>query len=644
MANQVDPTERIENLILYLSGTNPKKARTLEEIKLEIPGYDGADSAVRQKFERDKRTLRMMQIEVEAVPVDGPSQYAYWIDENKLYLDLSLTEDEQRALAFAVAAVHPGDASGADALLKMSVGVPASAPAINAVGIDENVPLLYNASTKHATATFTHAGKERVVCPLRLELRKGHWYVSAWSEEHGEARVFRVDRIENEVVVGEDGSAVVPEGTRGADVGPLADPGEDEALLATVRVDAFQATRFLREAGDIEGVVTHEDGSIMVPLHYSSSLLLRTWLMTYLDHVVVEEPKALREEIVEWLHATSSGAYPDRLDDAVPTTANLSAAVEADEPSGRQRMGQGEKLQRLMAILGYLAQQGYCEISELAKRFEMDRSEVLEELQRAACYGVPPYDPGDLLMIIVDDDHVSAQLPEKMGRPRRLTANEAVGVLAAAKTLLAISGGAEISTLASAVAKLEDAIGAQGKLDVSLTNPEFLPEVQAAIAGQQRVEVDYYVTSRDQESTRVLDPIQLLTHNGSYYVRAFCHLRGDVRNFLVDSIERLEVLGTQSEHPTDVKVLTDAEVFDGNGASEVVIEVDDEGSWLCDTVPTLSVERHPDGTATVVVAVVGTAWLERILLQLGPHGRVVAPEAYLEVGPSAATRVLAQYA
>lgn len=636
--------ERIENLILYLSDTKARSAKTLDQIKLDIPGYDGADSAVRQKFERDKRLLRQMQIEVETVPVDGPSQTAYWIDEAKLYLDLALTEDEQLALAFAVAAVHPGDASGADALLKLSVGVPASAPAINAVDIDENVSPIFAAINSHATASFRHGGKDRVVCPLRLELRSGHWYVSAWSEEHGEVRIFRLDRIEGGVEVGEDGSAVVPDGIRGAEVGPLADPSDGEAEQALVRVDASQASRFLREAGNPDGAVHHDDGSVTVPLHFASSMLLRTWLLTFLDHVVVEGPADLRDEVVAWLHATSNASSTVVLEDSIVTEANLSAIAPEPEPARRQRLDQGQRLQRLMAILGFLAQQGYCEIAELADRFEMTKDEVLEELQRAACYGVPPYDPGDLLMIIVDEDQVSAQLPEKMGKPRRLTPSEAVGVLAAAKILLAVRGADQKSHLASAVVKIEAAIGARGKLDVSLSKPEFLPAVQGAIEGQQRVEVDYYVTSRDELTTRVLDPVQLLTHQGSYYVRAFCHQRGDLRNFMVDNIERLEVKGTQAEHPTDTKVLTDAEVFDGRGATEVTIEVDPEGSWVADTVPTVSVDRHDDGGATVVVAVAGTAWLERILLQLGPHGRVLSPPAYAEVGPNAADRVLAQYA
>ncbi|MEI7746384.1 MAG: hypothetical protein WCJ28_02465, partial [Actinomycetota bacterium] len=106
MPSDIDPLERIENLILFLSTTPRNKARSLEEIRQEIPGFEGAHDAVRQKFERDKKLLRQMGIEVKAEAIDGPAQMGYWIDPNELYLpDLSLSAGEQAALALAVATV-----------------------------------------------------------------------------------------------------------------------------------------------------------------------------------------------------------------------------------------------------------------------------------------------------------------------------------------------------------------------------------------------------------------------------------------------------------------------------------------------------------------------------------------------------------
>ncbi|MEI6453459.1 MAG: hypothetical protein WCO31_02580, partial [Actinomycetes bacterium] len=123
MPSDIDPLERIENLILFLSTTPKNKARSLEEIRQEIPGFEGAHDAVRQKFERDKKLLRQMGIEVKAEAIDGPAQMGYWIDPNDLYLpDLFLSAGEQAALALAVATVAAGDNSGNDGLMKLAVG------------------------------------------------------------------------------------------------------------------------------------------------------------------------------------------------------------------------------------------------------------------------------------------------------------------------------------------------------------------------------------------------------------------------------------------------------------------------------------------------------------------------------------------
>ena len=64
---------------------------------------------------------------------------------------------------------------------------------------------------------------------------------------------------------------------------------------------------------------------------------------------------------------------------------------------------------------------------------------------------------------------------------------------------------------------------------------------------------------------------------------------------------------------------------------------------MADTVPVLERGRTADGRMAVTLAVGGTAWLERLLLQLGPHAQVLSPPDLVEVGQRAARRVLQQY-
>ena len=61
----------------------------------------------------------------------------------------------------------------------------------------------------------------------------------------------------------------------------------------------------------------------------------------------------------------------------------------------------------------------------------------------AACCGVPPYTPDQLMEIVVTDTTVSARLGPALARPRRLSPHEGFALAAAARALLATPGSDE---------------------------------------------------------------------------------------------------------------------------------------------------------------------------------------------------------
>jgi proteasome accessory factor C len=64
---------------------------------------------------------------------------------------------------------------------------------------------------------------------------------------------------------------------------------------------------------------------------------------------------------------------------------------------------------------------------------------------------------------------------------------------------------------------------------------------------------------------------------------------------------------------------------------------------VVESYPSEEVEERPDGSWRVVLAVSERAWLERLLLELGPEARVVAPAGLQTVGAEAADRLLTRY-
>ena len=116
----------------------------------------------------------------------------------------------------------------------------------------------------------------------------------------------------------------------------------------------------------------------------------------------------------------------------------------------------------------------------------------------AACCGVPPYTPDQLLEIVVTEDTVSTRVGTTLARPRRLSPREGLALAASARALLAVPGSDEDGALSRALAKLERALGG-GAIDVELDTPELLDVVRNALERGERLTISYYSASTDQD-------------------------------------------------------------------------------------------------------------------------------------------------
>jgi proteasome accessory factor C len=73
----------------------------------------------------------------------------------------------------------------------------------------------------------------------------------------------------------------------------------------------------------------------------------------------------------------------------------------------------------------------------------------------------------------------------------------------------------------------------------------------------------------------------------------------------------------------------------------VVLELAPRARWVLEQYPSERVEEREGGRCRVTLAVSEQAWLERLLLRLGPDAVVVDGPAH--VAGEAAARILARY-
>lgn len=301
----------------------------------------------------------------------------------------------------------------------------------------------------------------------------------------------------------------------------------------------------------------------------------------------------------------------------------------------------GGRLHRLLAVLAYLARVGEAPIAELAERFGLPAPTLVAELELAACCGLPPYTPDQLLDLVVDDETVSAYGLEALGRPPQLTAEEGLAVAAAARAMLSVPG-ADAGPLASALAKLEGALG-DDRVRVEVDVPLHRASLQRAADEHALVEIDYLGAWRGGETTRQIEPHEIRLREGRAYCDAWCHLAGGWRRFAVDRILAVRPQGSTFARRPLPGELAQPGAFSGGGATRRVrIAVPAPPSAVLERVAEGPLETVGD-TVIATVPVADERFLGLLLLRLGAGAEVLEPAELAGARAVAAERALRRY-
>jgi len=313
------------------------------------------------------------------------------------------------------------------------------------------------------------------------------------------------------------------------------------------------------------------------------------------------------------------------------------------------------RLRRLLAILAWLSQVGEAPIDEVAARFDLSPQALVGELEMAACCGVPPYTPDQLMEIVVTDATVSTRVGSALTRPRRLTPPEGFALAASARALLAVPGSDEGGALSRALEKLDRALGGE-QIAIELDAPALLGVVGDAVASGGRLAISYYSASSDRVTEREIDPVRLFASEGHWYVDAWCTLAEGLRRFRVDRINAAEPVDGEGDGgarrevgvgPSGRDATAEVTGFDpfvpGQDSRRVRLSLDPSTAWLVESIPSAGTPERIDDRIELELFVGGDAWLERLLLRLGPDARVVFPEELRALAPAAAERVLERY-
>jgi proteasome accessory factor C len=300
-----------------------------------------------------------------------------------------------------------------------------------------------------------------------------------------------------------------------------------------------------------------------------------------------------------------------------------------------------QRLRRVLFLVPYVAKHpDGVPVDELAATLDLDREQLLAELDLLSSVGPPDGDPGEYLLVTVEDGRVFVDLAQKLTRPLRLTPAEGCSLLLGIRALRESGVTPFDDALGSAERKLLSALGVDAASAEDLATGTVVAEPDAATARFLRdlvtaarrrstVVIDYTAASRNVAEQRELDPYGVVHHAGEWYVVGHCHKRGDTRTFRIDRIAELSATDRGFEIPADFDLETyRREHLYVPSADAVAVRVRLDAlaaarvgaAW-----PVGEVTSFEDGSSEILIDCEGFEWVTGWALQFGKHARIVDP-------------------
>lgn len=304
---------------------------------------------------------------------------------------------------------------------------------------------------------------------------------------------------------------------------------------------------------------------------------------------------------------------------------------------------------RLLAIVLELQARGKRRAEDLAKAFEVSKRTIYRDVQALCEAGVPVVsEPGRGYSLI--DGYF---LP-----PLRFTLEEAMLLLLGSDVMrqsfdaeyqtAARNAGRKISgvlpdDLRPQVESLQERI--QFVPSGRETGVEHLPIIRRGIIKQQTLRFHYHTRSGKTGShslDRDADPYGLAFVSGHWYMGAHCHLRGNLRNFRLDRIDRPLLLPRLFTRPVDFEI-TQVARSERNVIVRALFDAD-IARWVCeDRLFYTESEQETHNGLLVTLRVHHESDVLQWLLGWGARVRVLEPESLVQRLRAEAEALLLQY-
>jgi len=229
-----------------------------------------------------------------------------------------------------------------------------------------------------------------------------------------------------------------------------------------------------------------------------------------------------------------------------------------------------ERTARLLDLVPYISSHQGISLKQLAKDFDVSVSQMTDDLTTLWMCGLPGYTPLELMDLDFESGFVTIHNADTLAKPRSITFDEGVALLLGLD-LLRSALTADRDDLSEKIELLSQRLATLIKLPsalsaTSVVNQDVSIAITEAIRTRSGLEISYHSLYRDEVSTRIIHPIEIIEAEGQRYLSSYCYTAADFRQFRIDRIQNAKLHdisidiplapNQNSIHTCTIKVLT----------------------------------------------------------------------------------------
>jgi predicted DNA-binding transcriptional regulator YafY len=156
--------------------------------------------------------------------------------------------------------------------------------------------------------------------------------------------------------------------------------------------------------------------------------------------------------------------------------------------------------------------------------------------------------------------------------------------------------------------------------------------VSSAISQSKKISFSYTAKSDGKQTDRIIDPYLLVFYRDHWNVIGYSHKRNDIRNFVLDSMEKVKILDELYTQNKDIDV--EALIFNSNESGkkiEVLVDKESDRAFRA-SLPTKIIKSNPVNSKKFKVSFrfENLDYINKWLLQFGNSVEIVSPKSLIE--------------